>query len=92
MTVDALSQAVTPDATHLSNLRNNVNLNGAFVSTFTHEPLVGVTSMTEPSGRTTYYVYDNLSRLIESYYYEDNIVSTANKRTLNQYYYHNINQ
>lgn len=88
MTIDALSQAVAPDVAKLSSLRKNANLKEAFVSTFTYQPLVGVTSMTEPSGMTTYYNYDGWGRLKETYYYEGNVVSSDKKRTLQQYEYH----
>jgi YD repeat-containing protein len=39
------------------------NLSNAMVTTFTYDPLVGVTSVTDPKGYTTYYEYDNFNRL-----------------------------
>lgn len=92
MTIDALSQVAVPDVTKLKSLRKNTNLKDAFISTFTYQPLVGVTSMTDPSGMTTYYNYDGLGRLIETYCYEGNVVSSDKKRTLQQYEYHYRNQ
>lgn len=41
------------------------------VSTYTYEPLVGMTSATAPDGMTTYYENDAYGRLLESYYYEN---------------------
>ena len=38
------------------------------------------------------YNYDGLGRLIETYYYEGNVVSSDKKRTLQQYEYHYRNQ
>ncbi len=38
-------------------------LPNAIVSTYTYDPLIGVTSMTDPKGYTTYYQYDGLNRL-----------------------------
>ncbi|MEP3386211.1 MAG: hypothetical protein ABJN84_16735, partial [Flavobacteriaceae bacterium] len=49
--------------TALSNLRNTSALSDAMVTTYTYDPLVGVTSMTDPKGYTIYYEYDEFNRL-----------------------------
>jgi YD repeat-containing protein len=63
MTVDALASATSVDSTKLASLRNNTNLSAALVTVYTHDPLVGVTSITDPSGKSTGYSYDALGRL-----------------------------
>ena len=39
---------------------------GARMSSYTYDPLVGLTSQTDPSGRTTTYEYDGLGRLLRT--------------------------
>lgn len=45
---------------HLANLRT---IPGTQVTIYTYKPLVGITSETDPAGRTTYYEYDDHNRL-----------------------------
>ena len=45
----------------LQNLRTS--LPNAMVTTFTYDPLIGVTSMTDPKGYIMYYEYDDFNRL-----------------------------
>ncbi|SNS37386.1 YD repeat-containing protein [Dokdonia pacifica] len=47
----------------LDAMRNNPSLSHTQISTYTYDPLIGVTSMTDPRGYTMYYEYDNLHRL-----------------------------
>jgi hypothetical protein len=44
-------------------LRNNTALQDKYVTTYTYDPLIGVTSITDPKGYTIYYVYDAFNRL-----------------------------
>lgn len=39
--------------------------------------LIGVSSVTDPTGKTLYYEYDELGRLKRNYYYENNIMRKA---------------
>ncbi len=47
----------------LDALRNHTNMAGAQVTTYTYDPLIGVTSVTDPRGETTHYEYDGFNRL-----------------------------
>lgn len=46
--------------TALNSLRNITNTQ---VTTYTYDPLIGVTSITDPRGQTIYYEYDDFNRL-----------------------------
>lgn len=61
----------------LNNLRNSFPL--ALTTTYTYEPLVGITSTTDPSGYTSYYEYDGLDQL--------QLVKNKNGEVLEKYKY-----
>lgn len=44
-------------------LRDNGNLSGSMITSYTYKPLLGMTSETDPSGRTIFYEYDAFGRL-----------------------------
>jgi YD repeat-containing protein len=69
-----------------SNIRDA--LPNSLVTTWTHSPMVGITSQTDPSGVSTYYNYDSLGRLSEVYRYAGNVVSPSNKQILKRYTYY----
>lgn len=52
----------------------------AMVTTYTYDPLIGVTSITDPKGYTTFYDYDEFNRL--------ELIKDADRKVLNQYIYH----
>ncbi len=60
------------------------NLLNAHITSYTYKPLVGITSMKDPSGITTYYEYDSANRLKSSYIEDANGL----KRMTNSYNYH----
>lgn len=67
--------------TALNNLRNS--LPNALVTTYTFNPIIGVTSVTDPKGYTLYYEYDDFSRLA---YIKDASGKIVSK---NEYHYKN---
>lgn len=94
--IDRVASVSVPsdaDMSAINALRNNTaTLKDIQITTYTYKPLVGMLSATNPSGITTYYDYDSFGRLKETYIYKDNVVSTANKQTIQKYDYHYQNQ
>src|SRR5690606_6095947 len=64
----------------LTSLRNS--LPNAMVTTYTYDPLVGVTSITDPKGYTMYYEYDDFNRLKQ-------VKDAAGILSVNEYHYKN---
>lgn len=62
------------------NIRDNNALNGALITTYTYNPLVGITSQTDPNGVATYYEYDSMGRLWR--------INNDKGNVLKQYDYH----
>ncbi|MBP2832819.1 hypothetical protein J8281_11540 [Aquimarina sp. U1-2] len=57
----------TAQEEHMRNLIGNIRRHAYFkeaqVTGYTYDPLIGVTSITDPKGETTYYKYDDFNRL-----------------------------
>lgn len=49
----------------LNTIRNRLVSTSALITTYTYSPLVGVTKIIEPNGKTTSFEYDNFNRLIQ---------------------------
>jgi len=82
---DAALRSFTASTPAAADLRSRFNawrpsLPGAQLSYYTYEPLKGMTSATDPSGRTTYYNYDGFGRLRE--------VKDTQDKTRESYEYH----
>lgn len=57
-------------------LRSVSSLSNTHVNTFTYDPLIGITSQTDPNGVTTYYEYDNYGRLKNVKDDDSNLIET----------------
>ena len=67
--------------TALGNLRTVLSSTPAMITTYTHKPLVGVTTITDPKGDRLTYEYDNFNRL--KWVLDKN----GNKLSENEYHY-----
>lgn len=78
--IDDLSKLIAPNVANLQKLYLNNNLSGAHVTTYTYQPLVGITTMTDPTGITVTYEYDSFGRLKRT--------KDLNGKTIQEYDYH----
>jgi YD repeat-containing protein len=70
--------------TALSNLRNSPQLADALITTYTHKPLIGISTVTDPRGQRLSYSYDVLNRLVMVKDTEGNILSENQYNTIPQ--------
>jgi len=68
----------------LDDFRDNVLLSNARVTTYTYDPFIGVTSITDPRGRANYFNYDSNFRLISVKDEDGNILGTNSYNYINQ--------
>jgi len=62
--------------TELNKIRTGLTGTRALVSSATYDPLIGITSKTDPAGRTTYFEYDGIGRLADIKDLNGNIIQT----------------
>lgn len=62
----------------IETIRKKVSGVGGYVTTYTYEPLVGMTSQTLPNGLTTRYLYDGFGRLMSIIDHNGKVVSVNN--------------
>ena len=72
---------------YLAPLATNNATKNAQVTFFTYKPAVGMKTMTDPRGVTTYYEYDNFNRLKQTY-----IIENGEKKILQKNDYHYATQ
>lgn len=77
--ISGLASSNAPDVTSIGTLLRK-NLPNAHVTTYTYQPLVGITSVTTPNGSTTTYEYDSYGRLSK--------VKDCDGKVTEQYDYH----
>lgn len=65
-------------------LKNNTTLAQSLLTVYTYNPLIGMTSQTDPNGQTTYYEYDDFGRLSRIRDQSNNIIKNFNYHYQNQ--------
>lgn len=81
--VEQLGNMTTPDTEMETINALRQKLPEAHVYTYTHRILVGVTSITEPDGSTTYFEYDTFGRFTRSYILENGVQKTISTNEYN---------
>jgi YD repeat-containing protein len=75
LTQSQLDAATGNDATMRSLFATlRTQLPGVFITSYTYSPVYGMTSMTDPQGRTTYYDYDGFGRMAAIRDQDNNVV------------------
>ncbi|UMQ42860.1 hypothetical protein MKS83_04095 [Chryseobacterium sp. Y16C] len=72
----------------LESLRADSSMAGYQITTYTYDPLVGLTTMTSPNGQREIYEYDSAGRLKKVKAVEKNNAGSIVEKTLKEYQYH----
>lgn len=67
----------------INNLRGHISLSNTMITTYTHIPLIGVTTITDPKGNIINYNYDSYGKLLSIKDAQGKLISE------NQYHYKN---
>ena len=65
-------------------LRGHSSLSNAEMTSYTYDPLVGITSITDPRGQSIYYHYDEFNRLEHITDLDGNVVASNKYHLINQ--------
>jgi YD repeat-containing protein len=84
---DATNYSESSVLTALEALRSSTdpNMQKAMITTYTHKPLIGISTVTDPRGQRQTYIYDDFNRLKEVRDHNDKLLSE------NEYYYRTQN-
>ncbi len=75
-TLSTLLGKPEPTQADLRSIHDAINAIGGLVTTYTHKPLVGILSETQPNGHTIYYEYDGFGRLTRVLDHNGHTIST----------------
>lgn len=85
---EKITQSILDNPTSDQALRDELNklrsISSTLITTYTYAPLIGMTSETDPSGKTTYYEYDGFGRL--------KLIRDNNKNIIKEFDYKYNNQ
>lgn len=84
----SLATNPNPDDNTINGIKTlRANLSNALITVYTYKPLVGIQTVTDPRGFTTYYDYDTFGQLKEAYIWEN-----GTKKKIREFNYNYINK
>lgn len=87
--IEAMGRANSANTNYYQSLLRNLrqSLPAARVTSYTYKPLTGIASLTDPSGLTTCYDYDDLGRLVKT-----SVMNGYRQEVIEKQEYHYANQ